>query len=57
MKCEYERVPPPIRASIRDHLRGPRAIIERGHDAALFEVRSGGEEHALVGHYYVVHLK
>lgn len=49
---EYEWVPPPIRASIRDHLRGPVPLLRgcRGCEAAHFEVRSGGEEHALVGY-------
>lgn len=45
-------MPPPIRASIRDHLRGPGPLLRgcRGCEAALFEVRNGGEEHALVGY-------
>lgn len=45
-------MPPPIRASIRDHLRGSVPLLRgcRGCEAAHLEVRSGGEEHALVGY-------
>lgn len=44
-------MPPPLGASIRDHLRGPGPILRgcRGCEATLFEVRSGGGVCALVG--------
>lgn len=48
---EYEWVPSPLGASIRDHLRGPGPLLRgcRGCEATLFEVRSGGGVCALVG--------
>lgn len=51
-------MPPPLRAAIRDHLRGPGPLLRgcRGCEVALFEIRSGGEVHALAGvwHLYII---